>query len=227
VVTQHLGKSESIKSADGRPLARGQYKVTLASSSPDTGAPLTAIPQGASVIAAKTYFLGGPNDAMYLTRLKEFHDKLKAKADTELQELRQLQSMLEGQLRSTDEQFAALSTGKVTAPKKLKWNEFHAKWRKLAENISQHYPRWTAPGVRNEYFHASLYEMTLLAARSLEKLHQAQTDRIQGRAPKPGDLPADQAGAAAQTLVNALKTKIDATAALPPTPGGLPQKEAP
>ncbi len=228
VVAQHLGKSESIKNADGRPLARGQYKVSIAAASKDS--PLAAaegIPHETRVISSRTYFLGGANDAMYLTRLKEFHDKLQAKAATELQELTQLESTLESQLNSTNAEFDKIRAGKMTAAKKLKWNEFNSKWQKLAGNIAQNYPRWSSPGVQNEYFHGELYSLALQAAQGLEKLHQTQLEFTQGKSNKSSvEIQLGQVTSVAQNTVASLKTKIEKATATPPTPGGLPQKEA-
>ena len=226
VVSQHLGKSESVKTTDGRPLVRGQYKVSLAP--PTNEHTEDGMPREVHPLASRTYFLGGANDGMYLTRLKEFHEKLQAKATTEIQELKQLESTLTSQLETTLTQFELIHAGKVTAAKKLKWNDFHAKWQKLADTLALNTARWSAPGVLNEYFHGDLYALTLNAAQALDKLHRTQTEFAQGRANKSIiQIQLGQATSVAQNTVASLKLKVEKAAALPPTAGGLPQKEAP
>ncbi|MEK6579518.1 MAG: DUF4339 domain-containing protein, partial [Bdellovibrionota bacterium] len=106
-IMNNHGKSQPIRYADGKQIPRGQYLIYVSESSFQEpavksalhnarlanfqalnslpkGRVIAIIPRSAKLIAGKTYFLGGPKDDTYHSRLKEFHDKITARATKEL-----------------------------------------------------------------------------------------------------------------------------------------------
>ena len=86
-----LGKTETFLADGGQLIPKGEYQVIVNESSDqpeNVRAALSSLPpvkpaqklpnqasQVAHFVVTKTYFLGGPRDETYLTRLKQFHEK--------------------------------------------------------------------------------------------------------------------------------------------------------
>jgi hypothetical protein len=232
--SKRLAKSLPVKFNETKPVPRGQYKVTVFAVGAPKGSPA---PTGTSdgevkpqMLAAKTYFLGGAKDATYVSRLKEFHDKLKQKAATEIGELSQFAQTVETQLNDTLARFAALhkadKKGKVPAGAKKTWGDFHAKWSGLEGQLTQTFQKWTPDSFKNDFFYGVLYEKTQQAAQAVERLHEFHNQFFTGNVDAKGfEIQVGEATSVAQGAVSALRAKIDQAKNIPPSPNGMPRKD--
>ncbi|MBL7715616.1 MAG: DUF4339 domain-containing protein [Bdellovibrionales bacterium] len=183
-----------------------------------------------NVLVKKQFFLGGPKDATYQQRLKEYHDRIKAKASAELNEVKQFAATLESQMMATTSAFGKLrgKSPKAVKPAQRKsWEAQKTKWQQLQKQLDQTFTAWTPEVLNRDMFYSMLYQRIQTVAGQLIRLHSiedsyftdtkvdaADFDHLHG--PKLEEL---QAG------LNELKAKIDQAEKLPPTPRGLPRKE--
>jgi hypothetical protein len=241
VLNGKIGKTEAIHFMDGKPVPRGEYfvYVTLQESqlpeikSAIASLPLAApsmspeIPKSARVAIQKSYFLSGNKDAIYLSRLKEFHDKLNEKAHGEINEIRQFTATLDSQLNSTTTKFSLLKKGKMTPKQKKQWESFHAEWIKLENQLDQIFMKWTPEAMQKDYFHRSLYSLTQQVGQSVAKVHDFHNAFFTGvHDSKTFEIQLGEAISSAQGTMTLLKAKIEQTEKLPPTPNGMPQRES-
>jgi len=239
-ILNKLGKSGPIRFSDAKPIPRGEYIVHLmeAESQPETTkAALSALPasnlktsselpKGKKLILKKTYFLGGVRDAIYTARLKEFHDKLMARATTELNEVKQFSTTLESQWLQSTELFQHLRKGKVIKAQQKSWMEFHAKWLKLDKQLNETFQTWTPQVLQNDIFYTSLYELTRQTGQSVARMHGLHHAYFTGAVDsKSFDIQLGEASSFAQTSLSELKTKIERVEKTPPTPNGMPKKD--
>ena len=240
-LTQKLSKTGPIRYSDGKPIPRGQYFVYLL---PTDNEPQTAksliqayqppnntrippeLPNTAKVLLSKSYFLGGPRDSNYLVRLKEFHDKLREKATSELTEIKQFTDTLDSQLASTVTKFTMIKKGKITARQRKSWEDFHNQWMKFQGQLDQNFQRWTPEAIQNEYFYGVLYQLTQQAGQMIDKVHGFQHAFFTGsQDPRTSEIQLGEATSSAQSSLNVLKSKIGQAEKLPPTPNGMPRRE--
>lgn len=257
--SKKMAKSEPVRAPDGKSLPRGEYFVTIQDSLPEAtpaapavqtppqtpppaqpGQPAAAVPppeppaqpvaKKINVLVKKQYFLGGPKDATYQQRLKEYHDRIKAKAVGELNEVKQFAATLESQITGTATAFAKM---KGKSPKTLKlaqkkqWEAHHTKWEQLQKQLDQSFSAWTPDVLNREMFYSMLYSRLQNIATTLNKFHQLEhsyfTDpkvdvaQIEGmHGPMLNEL---------QATLGELKAKIDQAEKIPPSPRGLPRKD--
>ena len=83
-------------------------KAILAGIPPVTAKAAAALPKELKLLVSKSTFLGGNKDAIYSSRLKDFHDKLRAKATAEIAETKQLAATVESQLAQTTAKYNQL-----------------------------------------------------------------------------------------------------------------------
>jgi GYF domain 2 len=242
-VTKHLAKVDQLKSADGKAFPRGKFTVYIIA--PDSQPPAVKpfisrfmainaqslpfpLPQNSRVVMTKGYFLGGPRDATYTTRLKEFHDKITARAQAELVECKQFTSLLEAQLTGTNTKFAALKRGKrVSAGQKKTWGDFHKQWSTLSDQIGQAFAKMTPETLHNDYFYGSIYLASQQASQAAARLHDIQNTFFTTNSdPKSFDIQLGEAASVAQSALNELKAKIDRIEKLPPNPNGMPVRDS-
>jgi hypothetical protein len=236
------GKTATIKGIDGRAFPRGQYTLYIVDpdTQPASVKPLMSqlpnvvpqvasntVPKGLKIVATKTYFLGGARDATYTTRLKEFHDKLMAKAQAELTECKQFAMTVEMQLNGTNAKFTALRRGRrVTPAQKKAWVAFHTQWTQLLGQLDQSFAKLTPESLKNDYFYGSLYQASQTATQAVEKLHELQSSYFASPSdPKSFEIQMGEATSIAQAAVNELKAKIDHIEKLPPNPNGMPSRD--
>ncbi|MGZ3707521.1 MAG: DUF4339 domain-containing protein [Bdellovibrionota bacterium] len=240
-VTKRLGKTEAIRYADGKLLARGDYMIyvvlpeqanpaikALSERLPPMSANLPAsLPRDARVVALHTYFLGGNKDNTYALRLKEYHDKLRERSAQELGEVKQFSGTLESQLRSTIAKFQSLKHGnKPTSAGRKAWGKFHDEWMQLQSQMDQVFLKWTPESLQKDYFYGVLYQLTLQTAQGIEKVHGFQHSYFTGALdPKAFEIQLGEAVSNAQGAVSLLKAKIEQAEKIPPTPNGMPRKE--
>jgi len=224
-IDKRLGKTQPVRFPDGKPLPRGDYFVIVSENLTAAQAQAQAKPKP---LARKQYFLGGPKDATYAARLKEFHDRLKAKAAAELSELKQFAATLEMQFNSTTAGFNKFKgrAGKVSKAQLKGWNDLHTKWGTLDGQLAQTFLKWTPETVSKDYFYAVLYLMTQQASQAVTALHQVQHSYFGGGVnPQQFEAALSQAQASAAAALSNLKAKIDQAEKMPPTPKGLPRRE--
>jgi len=243
-IDKKLGKSGVVHSPDGKPLPRGEYiayatesaqqpdavKTQLASVPPVTAKIPPLLPKELKLLVSKSVFLGGLKDATYTSRLKEFHDKLRAKASAELAEIKQLEATLESQLSQTSNKYNQLRglsrAGKPSFAARKSWTDFNTQWAKLEESLQQSFSKWTDPVLETEYFYGVLYSMTKAAGDAIEKLHLLDADFFNGKTDvKAFDIQRGSAISIAQSAVAALKNKISQAESMTPTPNGMPRRE--
>ncbi len=235
-----LGKSGVLKQADGKPLPRGEYvvfvmeaekqppdvKEILASAAPSSLKTSASLPKGRKTVAKKTYFLGGARDAAYQARLKEFHDRLRQKAQAELTELRQYSMTLESELGDSKTNFARLRKGKTTKAQQKAWNDFHAKWSQKAGQLNQAFSRWTPDVVQRELFFGRLFVLVQQASQAVAKVHGIHHSFFAGGLDaKAFEIQLGEASAQSQQALGTLKAKLDQATALTPAPSGMPRKD--
>lgn len=249
ITGKKLGKSRPLKQADGKPLARGEYLISLVESETNpqnvkdilsnksalpypAGVPVARLtPPGRKLFLGKKFFLGGARDATYTSRLKEFHDKLISKANSEIVEIKQFASTLESQLQKTNETYELLKKGNKLTPVQIKkWSEFHAQWTQLQGQLITASSPWSGDSLASDYFYGVLYGYLKESAGALEKIHALQGLLFV----KPLDakkLPLEIAQRESeiaeplrQTLdrLSKLKIQLEALEKNPPAPGRLP-----
>ena len=203
-IDKKLGRTGVVRFPDGKPLPRGEYvvyatedpqqpdavKALLAGIPAVTAKTAPALPKDLKLLVSRPIFLGGAKDAIYLSRLKEFHDKLRAKASTELSEIKQFEATLESQLSQTSSKYTQLRGlsrgGKPSFAAHKAWTDFSAQWSKLDDNLKQSFVKWTDPVLETDYFYGVLYSMTKSAGDAVERLHQLHADFFNGKTdPKP------------------------------------------
>jgi hypothetical protein len=230
-----LGKSAAIKYPDGRPIPRGEYMIyvslpgaqslSLPATPVSTDKLPASVPRDIRILAKKSYFLGGPKDATYASRLKEFHDRVKSRIAEELAELRQFHSTIEAQLNGTLWAFRPLPKQSFTTAKRKTWNDYDAQWAKLSTSLNDNLAKWNNPTAPEGFFYGNLFQLALQAAQEVQRLHELQKEFVAGkRAVEPK---INEATTFAQTGLLNLKSKIEEVASAPLSAAGLPQPNAP
>jgi hypothetical protein len=240
VLSKKLGMTTPIRFSDGKPIPRGEYMIYLSaldSQSPEVKTLLGGVqasqikippelPKNLKILGFKTYFLGGNRDAGYAARLKEFHDKLRGKAASELIEIKQFTVTLDSQFSSTVTKFNLIRKGKMNLKQKKTWESFHNEWMKLQGQLDQIFLKWSSETVQNEFFYSALYRLTQQVGQTIEKVHGFQHAYFNGmQDPRTFEIQLGETAASAQTSLNLLRLKIDQAEKLPPTPNGMPRRE--
>ncbi len=232
-----LGKTPALKTADGKLVPRGEYWVIVGQRKAPENVPTAEAPKIPAEISAvlpndfepltkKLYFLGGAKDATYTARLKEYHDRLKAKVASEIDELKQFSQTLESQLESTNKKYQSLHRGKVTSVHRKVWNGFHGSWSALTGKLVQTAQSWNPAALEHEYFHGALYKQVQEAAVLVSRAHELEHSYFTGTGdPKSLDVQIGEVSARAQHILSEVKAKIAEAEQVPTTPNGMPRKE--
>jgi len=239
-----LAKSKPLRAQDGKPIPRGEYRVTVMESANQTGAagaflanalpdpgkapPMLppSLPKGRKFIVAKGYFLGGAKDATYEAELKKYVDKMRQMAESELQELDQLTAALDQQLGDTLSNFGKLKRPRLTPKEKKAWAKFHETWTGFAKQMYNKFATQTPETLKSNFFYGMLYEQVLLARKGVDTLH-AHHQQYFTAGPGTGknfEIQQGEKTAQAQSALSSLKMRIEqAKKLIPPT--GIPRKE--
>ena len=161
-IQKKLGKIDPVRSPEGKAMPRGEYMVSVIERD---GQP------GRVVLIQKKYFLGGPRDETYISRLKDYHSRVKEKAASEMAEIKQFQDVLENQMISSGTTFSKLSHGTPSKKNLKAWHDFHEKWSKLETQVSASFKKLTPDSLANDYFYGPLYLMSQQASEDIDKLH--------------------------------------------------------
>jgi len=220
-IAKKIGKSAPLKFSEGKPIPRGEYKISL------RGADSSTIAQP---LAKKTYFLGGARDAVYTTRLKEFHERLMQKSKNELAEITQFAAVLETQLGQTSTKFRTFSGGKrITPALRKSWQAYDKQWNDLSHQLISSFDKWTPDTLANDYFYGSLYLLVQQAFKAVEKTHAVHhaffTNSTSSVDRNAFEVKVGEAASFAQNAINTLKSKISEAEKIPPTPNGMPRRD--
>ena len=238
-IERSLGKSAAVRFPDGKPLPRGQYKVFAVDSpvqppqvktllaSASAIKPPSPLPADSKVFTTHVYFLGGTKDRVYDDRLKEFHDRLQAKAAKELQELGVFAATFESQLNSTTTSFSKLTRGKLGKLQQRQWSDFHGKWGAFQNQMNQSAKTWEENIAKNEIFYSALYLQAQLAEKAVYQVHELENQYFTVSKVDVAALgkQIQENLAQAQSALGTLKSKIAQAQKLPLTSQGMPQRE--
>lgn len=239
-IEKRMAKTVDFRFQDGRPIPRGEYLVYVAESANQPEAlsrvldPLAptlmslpqVFPKGRRLVAKKGYFLGGPKDQVYAARLKEYHDKLRQKAEGELAEIKQFAMTLENQLTGSRNGFGRIRRGKVNRAQQKSWGDFNTKWVQLDNQLRETFNKWTPEALQHEYFYGPLYLLVQQAGQSIAKVHNLHHAYFTGSVDtKAFDIQVGEAISVAESSINALRAKIQQAESIPPTPNGMPRKD--
>lgn len=214
------GRSDAIRTPDGRPVPRGEYWVRVFEAGKG-GA-------GAQPLSRKGYFLGGVRDDTYRDRLKEYHVRLAEKAKAELEELKQFTGSVEQQLQSTQSEFTRYRAAKgkkpVAAAAKT-WANFHKKWTQFDAQLSGTVQSWTPEKLQTDTFYSSLYERVKAAALAQSQVHGLHHAWTTGAVSPEFEQELQTAGTNAATAIREVREKIQQAEAIPPSSTGMPRKD--
>ncbi len=214
-ISKKIGKTGIIRFADGRAIPRGEYRIDLKS------------PETPEILMTKRYFLAGKKDAVYLDRLKDFHEKLRARSLSEVNEAKQFMLTLFSQVQATQEKFKAIRKGKLDARQRASWEEFHNEWLKIEGELDQIFQKWTPEALENEYYYGVLFRLIQEAGQAVDRLHGIQQGYFNGiQDPVAFEVQFKNDTRLAGEALEKLKTKISQVEKLPPTPSGMPQRES-
>ena len=241
--SQGFGKSEVFLAEGGQPVPKGRYMAYVVESS-DQDASIkeqlsvvealktqvkmpSSIPATAKFVVAKSVFLGGERDETYLTRLKAFHEKIRATSEKELQELVQYSNTLDTQFQNLTTDFQRLFTAKkATASMRNSWKKNLELWTRISTQLDGSIQTWSPETLKNEFFYGKVYELVKTAFQSLKTLVQLESDYLE----KPGDKAAFEIQhgkmlSDARQAMETMKQKVDLVVKSPKSPGGLPSRE--
>lgn len=240
-VTRKIGKTAAVRMSEGKLLVRGEYTVYVVEADQQSEAVQAALaklpvsnimlpsglPQGKKLVSKRVLFLGGERDEFYRTRLKEFHDSLKAKATTELTELRQFAAILDTQYATSMAEFSKLSkVRKLTRAHQQNWNTFHGKWIQIDTQLSESYQKWTPEVLQNDYFYGTLYAQAQMIGQAVTRLHGLHhayfTGTVDG---KSFEVQRGETMSQIEAALTSLKSKLDLAESLKAQSRGVPRRE--
>ena len=237
-----FGKTE-VFTADGAQLIpKGEYQVVVVESLEQEESVKTQIanfqsvkaigklpvtvPQNSHFAVLKSYFLGGPRDQVYLTRLKQFHEKIKQNAEREVQELRQYSDTLNSQYSNLTTEFNRIyQTKKMPPSLKLAWKKDADTWQQINGQLEQTVQTWSKETIQNEFFYGKMYSLVKSAYESTKALFTLENSYVEN--------PKDHASFEVQhgkllsetrDALELLRTKMDLILKAPKTPSGLPTR---
>ncbi len=240
VISKKFGKSVAVKYPDGKSIPRGKYTIyavegetqpaavaaILSKLQPATAKVAPSVTKGFKLLATREYFLGGNKDANYLARLKEYHDKIREKAQLELAELKQFAVTLESNFHSTQTNYASISKQKNPALRKKQWIGFHTQWKSFAEQFVLFFANKPASTLATDFFYGTVYQAVDQVFHAIQDVHSVQNNFILGQGDKNTiDIQLGQSIAVAGGSLAALKAKIEQIEKMQPGPGGLPRKD--
>ena len=240
VISKKFGKSVAVKYPDGKSIPRGQYTLYAVEGESQPGAvaavlsklqPATAkvapsVTKGFKLLVTREYFLGGNKDATYQARLKEYHDKLREKAQLELAELKQFAATLESNFQNTQSRYSVISRQKNAAVRKKQWSEFHSQWKPFSEQFMQFFTNKPASTLATDFFYGSVYQSVDQVFHAIQDVHTVQNNFLLGQGDKNSiDIQLGQSIAVAGGSLAALKAKIEQIEKMQPGPDGLPRKD--
>jgi hypothetical protein len=228
LITKRLGRTGALKTGTGSAVPRGQYLISLID--PSDAMPVARPgekPAAIRPLVAKSYFLGGVKDALYASRLKEFHETLARKAGEELVEAKAYADHFEKQLAESTREFAGTRGGaKVTPTRRKIWERFHGKWLKSWGQMSQGFSKWTPEAVRADRYYSGLFVALMQTAQAVDSVHKFQDTLVSGAGDRKGiEIQLGEAESHASKAVGDLKLRIEKIEKSPISVSGMPARE--
>ncbi|MBC7397542.1 MAG: DUF4339 domain-containing protein [Bdellovibrionales bacterium] len=238
-----FGKSEVFLAEGGQLIPKGEYRLFLTESADQTeGVKLALpgyvgirsalktppqVPANAHFLVVKTYFLGGPRDETYLTRLKAFHEKIKQTSQRELQELKQYSDTLNMQFSAMTTEFNRIHSAKKPSPGlRAAWKKDAATWGQINGQLDQTIQTWSKETLQNEFFYGKVYELVKNAYESVKSLFQIENNFIEGNPDRGGfEIQHGKALSEAREALELLQTKMELMGKAPATPSGIPTRD--
>ncbi len=243
ITNQGFGRSEVFLAEGGQLIPKGEYQVYVVESPdqdesvkselallqnvrPQTKLP-PQVPESSHFVFTKTYFLGGPRDEAYLTRLKAFQEKIKQNAERETVELKQYTDTLNAQFTALTTDFAQIYQTKKPTPAMTKtWKKDAATWQQINQQLEQTIQTWSAQTLQNEFFYGKVYELVKSAYDSIKTLFTLENGFIdQPSDPNTFGIQHGKAVSEASSALELLKLKVDFILKAPKSASGLPTKE--
>jgi hypothetical protein len=229
-----LGKSEPILALGANPIPKGEYQVFLVEA--NEASPPSAVSPGTNFLFNKTFFIGGPRDETYLTRLKAFHEKIKQSAERESQELKQYSDTLQMQFQMLTQEFSKYSKVQKPSPRQMAaWAKTVTSWKQLNGQMEQTIQTWTPETLQNEFFYGKTYENVKGSYESLQKLFNMENAFLEPAARASADsanadrnafdIQHGKATSEARDSLDLLKNRVEAILKAPKTASGLPTRE--
>jgi hypothetical protein len=244
-VLHGFAKSDVLLADGGQPLPKGEYQVFITESAEQDESVKKAlseyqparvqvkvpamIPASNHFLFTKNYFIGGPRDETYLTRLKAFHEKVKQNAEKEVLELRQYSDTLQLQYTTLTGEFTRLSKNKKITPQiKTAWKKTSETWQQINGQLDQTIQTWSKETLQNEFFYGKAYSLVKGAYEAIKVLFTLENsffDAEKGVDKASFDIQHGKALSEARDAVELLRSKVDLIMKTPKTPSGLPTRE--
>lgn len=182
----HLAKTLPLRYPDGRAIPRGEYQVyiveSLEQSQPQAQKELSSLsPMLRDIPGFKNFerrvffnkrvFLG-QRDATYLTRLKEYHDRLVNRSTQEIAESKQVLSLLISQWETTTKNFERIKKIKNPIQKANQWRASVGTWRALEKQLQKTFEKFTKQILIDDVYHGEIYARLSGASTVLSGYHQ-------------------------------------------------------
>jgi hypothetical protein len=205
-VKKGLAHTLPIRQADGRPLAKGEYIISVS--------------DGERILVQKTYFIGGMKNLQYQQSLKDYHAHLVSQAESEIRELKQLIEMISRQAHELNSNFQLLAAR--SGSQKKEWQHFLKSWQITQNQISM--PLVKSKEAEQELFYADMFRVVKNVLGRVEAIQQTQSRYL--------DLGNVDRGLAAaigneisvlQADLDGLRARVQAAEAMPTTANGMPQ----
>lgn len=225
IVDRALARTPVFRQEGGGLYPQGKYAVKVSCASCSVG-------EAPENLADEAFFVGGSPDAAYEAKLREYHERLRAQARDELNELKQFTDTLINQLSDSVSQFEIARTAREPAVSDKSWARFHEQWSEMQSQIDAVFARWTPEALDSAYYYASDFTRLKQAGEAVRTLHQAQNQALSSNA-DPTTLTSTKIAskiandaAAARALLNSIREKIQTTQTLAPSPNGMPPRHA-
>ena len=167
-----LARTPRFQQELGEPFPRGDYRISVhCMDCPGVVA--------GTLVARKTYFLGGMKDSDYQRDLKAFQDQFRQGVEAELVDVEQVADTLEGQLNDTLTRFRTI-LDKLHANKAIPWPgktwpTFHPHWLRLQAQIDRLQVEWASRTGEKEPFYSELYTALRDSNELTKRVHGSQT----------------------------------------------------
>ncbi len=243
VVMNRMGQTQNFEFQAGTALPQGDYLVSvyevptsdpailnLLASRPDSPRqpPARALVEGNNqrkkVVDIRYYFLGGPKDATYESRLREYHEKLQVQTKQEIEELGQFTNTMSQGLAETMESFSRVKNSgnksKLDAHLKLLANKVG-----MLKQFESEFQSWTPESISVLKFHSNLYMGTKASFEATMQVLALQNQYIEKKTERSSfDIQMGEAFSRATDLLTSIRAKIKKASELGPNPMGMPQK---
>ncbi len=164
-ITEKIFLTEAIRQKNGKFIPPGSYDITMTCSScTDTKA---------SIYKGKFSF-GIVDKAAYNADLKEFHQKTRASAQLELNELNDLSNTLDSQYKNSLQKFTALNASDET----FEWESFSNSWLTSQKKLVDLFVQIESAEFKTSLYYLDLYKQYSQVTKNLFEVHMLQDDYI-------------------------------------------------